>query len=177
MDRPGSSAALTPSSAGVASPPECLSGAAADEQDRARSKPETQTTFVAPAKGSEVDEVVHFSRFPAAGCAWDQVSSDLAESDKAMATGTCVQAHMEVTLSAASALPGARDSRVASVRCDAGSSATPLPAPHATVIQDPDELLPVTLVCNCMSVRSHLLGLALPSFSSNMRTSVVEYKK
>ena len=28
-----------------------------------------------------------------------------------------------------------------------------------------------------MSVRSHLLGLAFPPFSSNMRTSVVEYRK
>ena len=97
-----------------------------------------QTTFVAPAEGSEVDDVSHFSRFPAAGCAWNQVSPNLDESDKATASGACVQAHMEVTLSVASALSGSQDSRVASVRCDAGSSETPLPAPHATAIQDLD---------------------------------------
>ena len=116
MDPLASSAVLTPASVGVASPPECPSGAAADERDRTRSKPETQTTVVAPAEGSEVDDASHFSRFPAAGCAWNQVSPDLAESDKAMASGTCAQAHMEVTLSAASALPGSQDNRVASVR-------------------------------------------------------------
>ena len=143
MDLFASSAVLTPASVGVASPPECPSGAAADERNRTRPKPETQTTFVAPAEGSEVDDVSHFSRFPAVCCAWNQVSPDSTESDKATASGTCGQAHMEVTLSTASALSGSPDSRVASVRCDAGSSESPLPAPHATIIQDPDELLPV----------------------------------
>ena len=106
MDLFASSAVLTPASVGVASPPGCPSGAAADERNRTRSKPETQTTFVAPAEGSEVDDVSHFSRFLAAGCAWNQASPDLAESDKATASGTCVQAHMEVTLSVASAFSG-----------------------------------------------------------------------
>ena len=162
MDFFASSAVLTPASVGVASPPECPSEAAADERNRARSKPETQTTFVAPAEGSEVDDVSHFSRFPAAGCAWNQISPDLAEPDKATAPGTCVQEHMEATLSVASALPCSRDSRVASVRCDAGSSEIPLPALHATGIQGQDELRPSTLVRNCMSVRLRLFGLALP---------------
>ena len=148
MDRPGSSAALTPSSAGVASPPECLSGAAADERYRTRSKQETQTTVVDPAEGSEVDDVSQFSHFSAVGCARNHVSSDLAESDKGMASGTCVRvAHMEVTLSAASELPGSQDSRVASVRCDAGLLASSAVVPPATQIQD--ELYPITLVHDC----------------------------
>ena len=78
----GSSAALTPSSVGVASPPECLPGAAADERYRTRSGAEAQITIVAPAEGSVVDNASQFSHFSAAGRAWNHVSSDLADSDK-----------------------------------------------------------------------------------------------
>ena len=96
MDRPGSSAALTPSSVGVASPPECLSGAAADERYRTRSKQEAQTTIVAPAEGSEVDDVSQFSHFSAVGRAFgtQAVSSDLAGSDKEVASGACAEARV-----------------------------------------------------------------------------------
>ena len=107
MDRPGSSAALTPSSVGVASRPGCLSGAAADERYRIRSKQEAQTTIVVPAEGSVVDDVSKFSHFSAAGRAFgiQAVSSDLTSSDKEAASGTCAEArvgaaHMEVTLPA-----------------------------------------------------------------------------
>ena len=173
MDLLGSSAALTPSSVGVASPPECLSGAAADERYRTRSKLETQTTVVDPAEGSEVDDVSQFSHFSAVGRAFgiQAVSSDLASSDKEVASGTCAAAcpgaaHMDVTLPAESDGLGSQDNRVASVRCDAGLSESPAPAPHAIRIQDQDDLCPITLVHNCMSVRPHLFGLALPPFSA-----------
>ena len=82
MDRLGSSVALTPLAVGFASPPECLSGAAADERYRTRSKQEAQTTIVALAKGSVVDNASQFSHFSAAGRAWNHVSLDLADSDK-----------------------------------------------------------------------------------------------
>ena len=90
MYRPGSSAALTPSSAGVASPSECLSGAAADERYRTRSKQEAQTTDVAPAEGSVVNNATQFSHFSAVGRAFgiQAVSSDLAGPDKEVASGT-----------------------------------------------------------------------------------------
>ena len=94
MDRPGSSAALTPSSAGVASPPECLSGAAADERYRTRSGAEAPITVVDPAEGSVVNNASQFSHFSAAGRAFgiQAAPSDLASSDKEVAFGTCAEA-------------------------------------------------------------------------------------
>ena len=84
MDRLGSSAALTPSSVGVASPPECLSGAAADERYHTRSVAAAPITVVDHAEGSVVNNASQFSHFSAVGRAFgiQVVSSDFADSDK-----------------------------------------------------------------------------------------------
>ena len=182
MDRPGLSAALTPSSAGVASPPECLSGAAADERYRTRSGAEAPITVVDPAEGSVVNNASQFSHFSAVGRAFgiQAVSSDLASSDKEVASGTCAEAcpgaaHMDVTLPAESDGLGSQDNRVASVRCDAGSLVAPPAVPPATPIQD--ELCPITLVRTCTLVRPEMVGLVLPPFTNSLKTSVVEFRK
>ena len=84
MDRPWSSAALTPSAAGVAPPTECLSGAAADARYRTRSGAEAPITVVDPAEGSVVNNASQFSNFSIVGRAYGikGVSSDLADADK-----------------------------------------------------------------------------------------------